>query len=244
MGVSTSERMSENPYQARLEQTLPAVRQRVNRALERADRSGEVTVVAITKGHPVAAVEAAIAAGLREIGENRVGELERKVERIGRDTHVRWHMVGHLQRNKARRALPLFDLIHSVDSPRIARRLSSEAERAGMEVPALIQVNTSGEESKGGFTREDVPERLGEIAALPGLRIQGLMTMAPFTNDERVLREAFAGARNLFELCANTLTGFEARHLSMGMSNDFETAIEEGSTMVRLGTVLFGERER
>lgn len=197
--------------------------------------------MAVTKTHPPTVVEAALAAGLHRIGENRVQELEAKIEAVGRE-RAEWHLIGHLQRNKVRRALPLFDLFHAIDSARLAEELSAEAERAGVEVRGLVQVNTSGEESKYGFGAEEAVDAVARIAALPRLRILGLMTMAPFTDDEATLRRTFGGARELFERCAREVAGFEPRHLSMGMSNDFEIAVEEGSTMIRLGTVLFGER--
>lgn len=230
-------------YEERLRENLPRAEERIQRALERSGRDADIRLVAVTKGHPPAAVEAALEAGLEEIGENRVGELEYKVTEVGR-TRARWHMIGHLQRNKARKVLPLFDLIQSVDSLRIARRLSKEAERADDDVAGLVQVNTSGEDTKGGFSPAETIDAVGEIVELPRIRIRGLMMMAPFTSDEAVLRPAFAEARRLFEACGREVPGFEPRHLSMGMSNDFDVAIEEGATMVRLGTVLFGERER
>lgn len=231
-------------YDERLRDGLPRVRERIERALERAGRAGdEVTLVAVTKGHAPAAATAAIEAGIGDLGENRVQELEYKVAEVGRDA-ARWHMVGHLQRNKARQALPLFDRIQSIDSLRIARRLSREAERADRDVVGLVQVNASGEDTKGGFSPAEAVDAVGEIATLPRLRIRGLMTMAPWTSDEEALRRTFGRTRRVFEDCAREIDGFEAIDLSMGMSNDFEVAVEEGSTMVRLGTVLFGERER
>lgn len=228
-------------YEARLRDSLRGVEERIGRALERGGRSAPVRIVAVTKGHPVEAVRAAASVGLGDVGENRVHELEAK--RAAAGVGVRWHLIGHLQRNKARQALPLFDLIHSVDSLRLAETLSREAERTDTEVHGLVQVNASGEAVKGGLAVEAGIEPIGAIAALPRLRIEGLMTMAPLTDDQAVLRRTFARTRALFEACCAGLTGtFEARHLSMGMSNDFELAVEEGSTMVRLGTVLFGER--
>lgn len=227
-------------YAERLRESLPRVRERMERATRRAGRDGVVDLVAVTKGHPVAAVRAAVAVGLPICGENRVAELEAKVAVVGRST-VKWHLIGHLQRNKVRAAVPVFDLLHSLDSLRLGRALSEEAARRGTKVSALLQVNTSGEEAKGGF-RDEVVEAASELASLPGLRLVGVMTMAPLTQDEAMIRATFAAARRVFERCGK-VPGFEMRHLSMGMSNDFEIAIEEGSTMVRLGTVLFGERQ-
>jgi hypothetical protein len=233
--------ITKSMYEARVGENMPRVEERIARARERSGRAGPVTVVAVTKGHPVEAVAAAAAAGLRICGENRVGELEEKRAALG--SVVEWHLIGHLQRNKVRRALPLFELIHSVDSLRLAETVAAEAVRAGVRIPALVQVNVSGEATKGGFDVRDGVEPVAQVAALPGLRVQGLMTIAPLTEDAAALRTTFQETRALFDRCAS-VPGFEALHLSMGMSNDFEIAVEEGSTMVRLGTVLFGERER
>ena len=228
-----------------VEASLADVRERIDEARRRAGSTRDVTVVAVTKGHPFEVVQAAMAAGCRILGENRVQELAAKVEELERrgGGPVEWHLIGHLQRNKVRQALPLFTLIHSIDSARLARELSKEARRADVTVAGLAQVNTSGEASKGGFEGPDAVERIAQVCALPNLRVVGLMTMAPLTDDEAVLRRTFRAARELYDRCASEIASFEARYLSMGMSNDFEIAVEEGSTMVRLGTVLFGERE-
>lgn len=227
----------------RVGERVREVRERIAAAQQRGGREGEsVTLVAVTKTHPAAAVLAAKEAGLADVGENRVAELEEKVAEVGRET-VHWHLIGNLQRKKVSRALPLFDLIHSLDSLRLAQKLSEEAVATGAEVRALVQVNASGEESKSGLAAAEAISVLGEICALPGLRVQGLMTMAPFTADEAVLRGTFAATRRLWEDAAGQVSGFEPVHLSMGMSNDYELAVEEGSNLVRLGTVLFGERE-
>jgi PLP dependent protein len=231
-------------WESRVREALADVRERVQRALERAGRADDVRVVAVTKGHPPDAAAAALAAGLTILGENRIQELESKVAELGRDA-AEWHMIGHLQRNKARGGIQLFDWIHSVDSVRLARTLSAEGERAGVRVRGLLQVNVSGEDTKGGFHRDGAAAALGEMAALPGLEIHGLMTMAPWTDDEDVLRATFRRTRDLLEACARQQpAALHGRELSMGMSNDFEIAIEEGATMIRLGTVLFGEREQ
>jgi len=222
---------------------VDAVRERIERALVRAGRTEPVTLVAVTKTYPADVVRAARAAGLGDVGENRVAELEEKVAEVGREA-VRWHLIGHLQRNKVRKALPLFDLLHSVDTLRLAEVVSAEAVRAEREVPVLVQVNAAGEETKGGFSPEEGVDAVGRICGLPGLRVEGLMTMAPFTDDEAVLRRTFRATRRVWEEAARQVPAFRATHLSMGMSNDFEIAVEEGSTLVRLGTVLFGERDR
>lgn len=241
---------SSGPEEEGLAARLRAVRSRIARAAGRVGRDpSTVEVLPITKGHPAYVIREAAEAGVTAIGENRVGEAEEKRTLLGGGMGLRWHMVGRLQRNKARRAVGLFDVVESVDSLRLARRIDAEAEAVGREtVEVLLQVNASGEEAKGGFRIRDEEGRRDALAAitaacaLPRLRVEGLMTMAPFTSDEDVLRRTFATTRDLFARCGEEVEGFRARVLSMGMTNDFELAVEEGSTRVRLGTVLFGER--
>lgn len=218
------------------------VREGIGRAMQRAGRTGDVTLVAVTKTHPPEMVQAAIAAGLADVGENRLQEMEDKVAVVGRAA-VRWHLIGHLQRNKAGKAVDLADLVHSLDSLRLAEALSKEAQRAGTTVDALVQVNTSGEESKFGLAADEAVDAVGRMAELPGLRLAGMMTMAPFTDDHAVIRRTFAAARRLCDEAARQVPGM-GRQLSMGMSNDYEIAVEEGSTLVRVGSTLFGERGR
>ena len=217
------------------------VRERIEAARARAGRADPVTLVAVTKTHPAEIVRAAIQAGIADVGENRVQEMDDKVAQIGRGA-VRWHLIGHLQRNKAARAVAIADLVHSLDSVRLAEALSAEALKAGVVVPALVQVNTSGEASKFGLSPEEAVDAVGRMAELPGVRLDGMMTMAPFTDDQAVIRRTFAGARRLRDDAARQVPAFAGRHLSMGMSNDFEAAVEEGSTLVRVGSTLFGER--
>lgn len=228
-------------YQRVLGGRLPHVLERVARAAERSGRpASAVRVVAVTKGHPPVAVEAVLRAGMRDLGENRVEELEAKAPLFrGRD--LRWHMIGRVQSRKAARAVQLGALVHSVDSLKLARRLSRAAEASGAETSVLVQVNASGEETKAGFAPAAALDAAAEAAALPGLRVRGMMTMAPLTGDEAVLRATFARTREVAERAADAL-GVASLHLSMGMSNDYEAAVEEGSTMVRLGTALLGER--
>lgn len=230
-------------FNDRLTETLPRVLERVRRACERVEREPDsVRLVAVTKGHPVAAVRAALDAGLEDLAENRVEALVERVPAFA-GSGCRWHMVGHLQRRKAPNVRGLVHLLHSLDSLRLARRLERTATEDAPVLPALIQVNTSGEETKGGFTPENTVDRVGEILEMGSLRLRGLMTMAPHTDDEAILRGTFGRLRDLHERLGRELPGYEGEELSMGMSNDFEIAIEEGSTMVRLGTVLFGERQ-
>ena len=230
-------------YGERLRENVPRVQERMARALDRSGRTDRPRIVAVTKGHPAAAVVAAVEAGLADVGENRVQELDSKREELaGSNVSVRWHLIGHLQRNKARRAVQLFDRIHSIDSLRLARELSNEAVRAGITVRGLVQVNTSGEESKGGFDADRAVDEIAQVVALPSIGCEGLMTMAPLTDDEGVVRAAFAGTRALLERCVSEGIALRGAELSMGMSGDYEIAVEEGSTMLRLGTILFGER--
>ncbi len=228
-------------YEARLERSLGEIQQRIARAAERSGRaSDDVTLVAVTKAHTLQAVHAAVAHGLFDLGENRVEDLTEKATAVG-DERVRWHMIGHVQRRKAPHLVGVAGLVHSIDSLRLAQRLSNAAEVADETQPVLIQVNTSGEETKGGLPGREMGDDLRGILALPGLEIRGLMTMAPFTDDEAVVRGTFRALRELNDELRD-MDGYVGEELSMGMTNDFEIAIEEGSTMIRLGTALFGRR--
>lgn len=226
-----------------LQERIAEVRARIAAAAGRAGRDpAGVLILPITKGHGIDAIRAVAEAGFERVGENRVGEAERKRAELG-DLDLAWHMVGHLQRNKASRAASLFDLVESVDSLRLARRLDLEVRRAnGAPLPVLLQVNASGEESKGGFDVRDVASAAAELADLEGLEVRGLMTMAPWTDDAGILRATFRATREALARCRDEVPGFRGEVLSMGMSNDFEIAVEEGSTELRLGTVLVGER--
>jgi len=231
--------MQPDPLQA----SVDRVREEVRAAAERSGRSpDDVTLVAVTKGHPFDVVEAALAVGLRHLGENRVESLVERAARVV-EPDCRWHMVGRLQRRQAPDLHGVAHLVHSVDSVRLAERLSRTAPEGCSPLRILVQVNTSGEEVKTGFPREEAVEGVAQILELPGLEVDGLMTMAPFTDREPVLRRTFAGLRELAEELRRELPGYRGRELSMGMSNDYQVAVEEGSTMIRLGTALFGERE-
>ncbi len=228
-------------YEARLERSLREIRRRIGRAAERSGRDlDRVSLVAVTKAHPLEAVHAALARSLFDLGENRAEELVEKAAEVV-DGRVRWHMIGHLQRRKARRVVGVAELVHSVDSLRLARRLSNAATDSDERQPVLVQVNTSGEESKAGLRGRQVEGDLKSILALPGLEVRGLMTMAPLTDDETILRSTFRRVRELHERL-QLLDDYSGEELSMGMTNDFEIAIEEGSTMIRLGAALFGRR--
>jgi pyridoxal phosphate enzyme (YggS family) len=229
-------------YRSRLAAGLPDVREKVAAAARRAGRSpNEVRIVGVTKGHPLEAVEAALEAGLHDLGENRIEELEEKAAEVGA-AGVRWHMVGHVQRRRAPALHGLVHLVHSLDSMRLAERLETARPPGMARLPVLVQVNVSGEATKGGFSAADCIPALDRLVGSSGLDVQGLMTMAPFTDDEVVLRRTFSALRELNEEARERLPGYCGPELSMGMSNDFELAVEEGSTIVRIGTALFGER--
>ena len=213
------------------------VRERIAAAVARGGHGQQVTLVAVTKTHGPDAVSSAWESGIRDVGENRVQEALSKMDAV--DVPVRWHLIGHLQRNKAK-AVDRFDLVHSVDSSRLADAVARVGAERGRPVRGLMQVNVSGEEAKGGLSASEAEAEAERWLALQGLRVEGVMTMAPLDADERTLRSTFGGARRVREMLANR--GHPASELSMGMSNDYEIAVEEGATIVRLGTVLFGAR--
>lgn len=233
--------MITSTYDERVAVSLPEIRDRISDAAGRSGRGlTDVTLVAVTKAHPIEAVQAALSHGLFDLGENRTEELEWKRAAV-EEGRAQWHMIGHVQRRKAPRLVGVADLVHSIDSVRLAERLSNAAVEAGKVVSVLVQVNTSGEESKGGFRGDGLKDEVRRVLDLPGLEIRGLMTMAPLTDDEALLRRTFEGVRMLHEEL-RAFAGYCGEHLSMGMTNDFEIAIEEGSTMIRIGTALFGKR--
>lgn len=220
-----------------LRDRVAEVRDRIDAAVRRGGHGQHVTVVAVTKTHGPDAVDAAFDAGLRDVGENRVQEALGKKPRVQRD--VRWHLIGHLQRNKVKQ-IDAFDLIHSIDSERLAGAVDAHGRGRGRPVEVLVQTNVVGEETKGGLTPDDARRLAPRLRAMEGLRVRGVMTMAPLDADDETLRACFRGARETRE--ALRAAGCEATILSMGMSNDYEVAVEEGATHVRLGTILFGAR--
>jgi pyridoxal phosphate enzyme (YggS family) len=221
-----------------LEVRVAEVRERIVAAVARGGHSQQVRIVAVTKSHGPDAIRAAWRAGIADVGENRVQEALAKMPDV--EVPVAWHMIGHLQRNKVR-ALDGFALVHSIDSSRLADSVHEFGVRRQRAVDSLLQVNVSGEGSKGGFTLDELPAEAERLVGLLGIRLLGVMTMAPFEADERTLRLVFARAREAREILIGA--GHAASDLSMGMSADYEEAVEEGATMVRLGTVLFGPRE-
>lgn len=195
-----------------------------------------IRVIAVTKGRPVEEVITAYEAGCRDFGENRLEEAWDKIQKAPSDIH--WHFIGHLQSKKVNKAMGKFCLIHSVDSFTLAQKISIAGEKAGIVTPILLQANTTGEKTKQGHTPQEWKEKIKELFALPALDIQGLMTMAPYTNDENSIRSCF---RNLAQLRneLEDIRGIRLPHLSMGMSNDYRIAIEEGATLLRIGSLLF-----
>jgi PLP dependent protein len=224
---------------------LQRVRERITSAVARANRRlEEVTLVAVSKTHPPEMIRTAVAAGLADFGENRVQEAEEKVPQVGRHT-ARWHLIGHLQSNKARRAVELFDVIHSLDSIALARRLDRFClELNRRELPVLIQVDLAHEATKSGANESQLPEIVKVITESRALRLIGLMVVPPFFEDVEQVRPFFRRLRKLRDdLRERDAFGGREGELSMGMTHDYEIAIEEGATMLRIGTAIFGERK-
>jgi hypothetical protein len=229
----------------RVASALQDVQARIEAACARAGRaSGSVTLVAVSKTQPFALMEAAYIAGQRDFGENRLDELWSKVEAAqGRGfDEIRWHLIGPIQSRKTRQAVGPFTLIHALDRVKIARRLSRDAVAAGKVLDVLLEVNISGEASKHGFAPDELRAAAATLGALPGLHMAGLMTMAPLVDDAELARPVFRGLRELRDELAQRYPEMDWRHLSMGMTNDFEVAVEEGATIVRIGSAIFGPR--
>jgi pyridoxal phosphate enzyme (YggS family) len=233
--------MSEDQLGAR----LAGVRAQIEEAALKCGRlTQDVTLIAISKTHPASLVRAAIELGAKDLGENRVQEAEQKINEVGRNA-ARWHLVGHLQANKARRAVELFDVIHSLDSLELARRLDrlcGEEGREGLEV--LIQVDLGHEATKNGIDESELASLVEGLKDLKRIALVGLMTLPPFFDDPEQTRPFFRRLRELRdELAAQGVFGEGKGELSMGMTHDFAVAIEEGATMIRVGTAIFGQRE-
>jgi pyridoxal phosphate enzyme (YggS family) len=217
-----------------IKDNLVALQKRIDRACERSGRlPSDVTLVAVTKTVDTAAVIAAYDCGIHNFGENRIQGAQVKIEALDfLRTNITWHMIGHVQGNKTKLATNLFDIIHSVDSARLAHTLSRQAQKP---LPVLIQVNVSGEETKQGIALDDLNIAFKDISRLSNIEIKGLMTMAPASDDPEAARPVFHALRQLRDSL-----GLE--HLSMGMTDDFEVAIEEGATIVRIGRAIFNQR--
>jgi pyridoxal phosphate enzyme (YggS family) len=223
---------------SQIAKNLESVRERIAAAACRSGRKADdITLIAVTKTRSVDEIKQVIDCGVTDIGENYVQEAEVKFSTIGQA--VRWHMIGHLQRNKAKHAVELFSLIHSVDSEQLARELGRRAQAIGKTVDVLVEVNISGEETKFGVKPEQVMAFLESIADIQGIHVCGLMGMAPIVNNAEETRPYFAKLKELWDC----LPEEHRIYLSMGMTQDFEVAIEEGSNMVRIGTAIFGRRE-
>ena len=223
-------------------ENLAEVEKHICEACARAGRSrDEVTLIAVSKTKPVSMIEELLPGGTRDFGENKVQELVDKYEVLPKDIH--WHLIGHLQRNKVKYVVDKACLIHSVDSLRLAETISEEGVKKGVTVPVLIEVNVAGEESKFGVTLEETEGLVREIAKLPSIQIKGLMTIAPYVEDPEENRVHFSRLKQLsVDIKNKNFDNVDMSILSMGMTNDYEIAVEEGATMVRVGTAIFGER--
>ncbi|HXF04692.1 MAG TPA: YggS family pyridoxal phosphate-dependent enzyme [Blastocatellia bacterium] len=227
-----------------LAERIESVRHRIAEALHRAGREAEkVRLIAVTKTVPVERIQEAIEYGVKDFGENRVQEAEKKISYLPQE--VCWHFIGHLQSNKVRKAVPLFDWIQSVDSVHLAERLNRTAAEAGRRIPVLIQVALDREPTKHGIAPEDLGELARALASMPHLDVRGLMAIPPFFEDPQKVRPYFRKLAELLrDLNEQAIFSQPLTELSMGMSHDFEIAVEEGATMVRIGTAIFGERQR
>jgi hypothetical protein len=243
--IVAREQMPETaPSADELRERLDEARRRIETCARRRGRDpAEITLIAVSKTHPPSLLRRAIEAGAHDLGENRVQEAEAKIEELGR-WPPRWHLIGHLQANKARRAVALFDVIHSIDSASLARRLDRLCVEEGRnQLPVMIQVDLANEETKSGVDEDDLPGLISVVKACERLRLIGLMTLPPFSEDAERARPYFRRLRELRDASGSRMDFGDGRgELSMGMSNDYEVAIEEGATMVRIGTAIFGER--
>lgn len=226
-----------------ISQNLKEVEKRIAAACERAGRSREeVTLIAVSKTKPVEMIEKCIDNGITIFGENKVQELCEKYEVLPKELH--WHMIGHLQRNKVKYIVDKTVLIHSVDSLRLAETISAEAAKKNVSVPVLIEVNVAEEESKFGIAVADAETLIRQIALLPGISVRGLMTIAPYTENPEDNRSIFRVLKQLsVDIERKNIDNVSMNVLSMGMTGDYETAIEEGATIVRVGTGIFGARD-
>ena len=226
-----------------LKENLEKVEENIQAACDRAGRKrDEVTLIAVSKTKPVEMLQEAYDLGVRINGENKAQELASKYEVLPKDIH--WHMIGHMQRNKVKYIIDKVDLIHSVDSLRLAETIENEAAKHNVTVPILIEVNVAQEESKFGLKTEEVLSLVESVAALPHINIKGLMTIAPYVEDPEENRGIFRQLKKLsVDIAAKNINNVNMSVLSMGMTNDYQVAVEEGATMVRVGTGIFGERD-
>ena len=225
-----------------LKENLYQVQENMKEACRRSGRAeSDVTLIAVSKTKPLPMLEEVYSLGIRDFGDNKVQELVDKAEQLPDD--IRWHMIGHLQRNKVKYIVDKVYMIHSVDSLRLAEEISKEAVKRGIIVNILIEVNVAGEESKFGVTPEDTPGLVQEISHLPGILVRGLMTIAPFVENAEDNRIFFSALKKLYvDITNKNIDNVRMDYLSMGMTGDYEVAIEEGASFVRVGTGIFGER--
>jgi len=225
-----------------LEKNIFDINERIKRACEKINSNPEdIKLVTVSKNFPANIVQKAVDKGIKLLGENRVQEVQAKKPLITGD--VEWHLIGHLQRNKVRHAVELFSMIQSVDSERLAKEISRRAGQLEKTMDVLVQINIGSEESKYGINTEDAEEFVKSISQLPNLKIKGLMAIAPYKQNPEEVRPYFRCMRDVFEKLGRlTIENVEMKYLSMGMSHDFEIAIEEGSNMIRVGTSIFGAR--
>lgn len=225
-----------------IQENLALVKKNIEEACQRVQRNpDEVTLIAVSKTKPVSDIETAIACGMYEFGENKVQELTNKIEQITAPVH--WHLIGHLQTNKVKYVVDKGLLIHSVDSVKLAKEIQKEAVKRQVHCDILLEVNVAEEESKFGFAYDEVPDAVREIACLSNVHIQGLMTIAPFVENPEENRNIFANLHKLLlDIKSINIDNVNMSVLSMGMTNDYMVAIEEGATMVRVGTGIFGTR--
>ena len=222
-----------------------AVMENVRNAADKAGRNpDDITVIAVSKTHPSELIVNALKAGIRVFGENYAQELREKHSDIPEVDGIKpeWHFIGHLQRNKVKYLAPFVEYIHTVDSAKLALEISKYAEKNGRVIKCLLQVNTSGEPTKSGCEPDEFFQLLDDVMEIPHIKIEGLMTIGSFSDNEKIVRGEFALLRDLFVKAKEKYPGAGLKHLSMGMSHDYPWAIEEGSTFVRVGTAIFGER--
>lgn len=230
-----------------IKDNLRRVHERIGAASAKANRDpDEITLISVSKFADADAIREAYQAGCRDFGENRIQECAEKVLALKQELPgARWHMIGHLQTNKVKKSLELFDMIQSLDSFRLAEQINRRASEAGRRIDVLVEVNSSGETQKNGLAPDEIGELINQISRLPELSLRGIMTLGPHTEDQPEIRRAFSLTRELFERFSKTYNPENDGHppvLSMGMTADFELAIAEGATMLRIGTAIFGQR--
>lgn len=227
---------------SQIEENLGRLRARIFKVCEKVKRDPqEIKIVAVSKNVPVEKIKEALECGIQIIGENKVQEAQAKYDQV--DKKVLWHLVGHLQSNKVKRALEIFDLIQSVDSLKLAEEIDQRAQEKNKIFPVLIEVNTSGEKSKYGVRPDETVDLVSKLAELKNLKVKGIMTIASLTDDRVKVKESFRSLRNTYDMLKETeILNLDLEYLSMGMSSDFEMALEEGSNMLRIGTAIFGPR--